>query len=211
MLTIGLTGCRYSGKTSVGKLFNKIGVPVFNADVVLKFIINFRTYVDEPIKSNIGSHVYKNGFLDPTKFLTTASFDKLIDIVEFELFQAWERFKLKHSKSSYVIFESSILFERGYESKFDAVISVFAPKEDRVYRCKMNTSMNIEYIWNIFSKEMPDLNKNNRSNYVIHNYDSGPDVLNQVNSLDKKIIDHIINNQNLDGRIMDNQLTKLML
>ena len=71
--------------------------------------------------------------------------------------------------------------------------------------------MGVEYIWNLFSKEMPDLNKNNRSNYVVHNYDSAPDVLNQVDSLDKKIIDYIINNQKLDGRIMDNPLTKLMI
>jgi dephospho-CoA kinase len=211
MLTIGLTGCRYSGKTSIGKIFKQIGVPVFNADTVLKFIINFKINVEEPIRSNIGSHVYTDGQLDVTKFITDNSFDKLIDIVEFELFDAWNRFKEKNKKSSYIIFESSILFERGYQDKFDAVISVFAPKEDRVYRCKMNTGMLVEYVWDIFGKEMTDLEKNTNSNYVIHNYDSGPDVLNQVNSLDKKIIDHIINNQNLDGRIMDNQLTKLML
>lgn len=208
MLTIGLTGCRYSGKTSVGKLFKKIGVPVFNADVVMKFIINFKADIDISIKSNIGSHVYQNSILDPTKFLTTATFDKLIDIIEFDLFQAWERFKLKHNNSSYIIFESSIIFERGYESKFDAVISVFAPKEDRVYRCRMNSDMKVEYIWNLFSKEMSDLIKNNNSNYVVHNYDTGPDTLSQINSLDLKIIENIINNRKLDSKIMENALKK---
>jgi dephospho-CoA kinase len=195
MLTIGLTGCRYSGKTSVGRMFNKIGVPVFNADVVMKFIINFKTNVSESIKSNIGTHVYTGSILDPNKFITTSSFDKLIDIIEFELFETWNKFKFKHKDSSYIIFESSILFERHYENKFDEIISVFAPKEDRVYRCKMNTDMKVEHIWNLFSKEMSEIEKNNKSNYVIHNYDNGPDVLTQINSLDLKIIENIIQNR----------------
>ena len=45
MLEIALTGCRYSGKTTIANKFKKIGVPVFDADTVLKFILNFRTYV----------------------------------------------------------------------------------------------------------------------------------------------------------------------
>jgi dephospho-CoA kinase len=196
MLTIGLTGCRYSGKTSVGKLFNKIGVPVFNADIVLKFIINFKTGVKNSIIANIGEHVYTDGILDPDKFITTSSFDRLIDIVEFDLFQAWERFKDKNRNSLYVIFESSIIFERKYENKFDSIVSVFAAKEDRVYRCKINTGMMVEDIWNLFGKEISELDKNNKSDYVIHNYEDAPDILTQVNSLDKKIVDNIIKYKN---------------
>ena len=44
MLEIALTGCRYSGKSSVSKLFRKIGVPVFDSDTILKFILNNGKY-----------------------------------------------------------------------------------------------------------------------------------------------------------------------
>ena len=40
MIKIGLTGNRYSGKDRVCKIFEQISIPVFQADVVLKFIIN---------------------------------------------------------------------------------------------------------------------------------------------------------------------------
>ena len=103
MLEVGLTGCRFSGKTSVSKLFRKIGVPVFDADIILKFILNFKPKVELAIMSNVGSFVYKNGFLDPTCFLADGLFDRTIDVIEFELFQAWERFKDKHKDHSYVI------------------------------------------------------------------------------------------------------------
>lgn len=204
MLEIGLTGCRYSGKTSVSKLFRKIGVPVFDSDTVLKFILNFRTHVDEPIRSNVGSFVYNSGFLDPSAFITDSLFDRTIDVVEFELLQAWDKFKEKHKDKPYVIFESSILFERKWDQKFDRVISVFAPKEERVYRAKMDSSMRIDYIWSSFDKEISELEKNSNSNYIIHNYDGGPDVLDQVNGIDTKIT-----NIYLDNKIVKKkQLTK---
>lgn len=204
MLEIGLTGCRYSGKTSVSKLFRKIGVPVFDSDTVLKFILNFRTHVDEPIRSNVGSFVYNSGFLDPSAFITDSLFDRTIDVVEFELLQAWDKFKEKHKDKPYVIFESSILFERKWDQKFDRVISVFAPKEERVYRAKMYSSMRIDYIWSSFDKEISELEKNSNSNYIIHNYDGGPDVLDQVNGIDTKIT-----NIHLDNKIVKKkQLTK---
>ncbi len=192
MLEIALTGCRYSGKSSVSKLFRKIGVPVFDSDTILKFILNFRTYVEDPIKSNVGSFVYSGGFLDPSAFVTDSIFDRTIDVVEFELFQAWENFKQKHKDKPYVIFESSILFERKWNSKFDKVICIFAPKEERVYRAKIDSGMRVDYLWSNLDKEIPELEKNSNSNYIIHNYGNGPDVLNQINHIDTKLIDMYI-------------------
>jgi hypothetical protein len=81
----------------------------------------------------------------------------------------------------------------------------------------MNTGMLVEYVWDIFGKEMTDLEKNTNSNYVIHNYDSAPDVLNQVNSLDRTIVNRILENKKdkskkiFDGTISENSITMSML
>jgi dephospho-CoA kinase len=192
MLEVALTGCRYAGKTSVSKLFKKIGIPVFDSDTVLKFILNFRTNVEEPIKSNVGNFVYSGGFLDPSAFVTDSLFDRTIDVVEFELFQAWESFKSKHKDKPYVIFESSILFERKWNRKFDKVICVFASKEERVYRAKQLTAERVDYLWSLLDKEIPELEKNSNSHYIIHNYGTGPNVLDQINHIDTKLIDMYI-------------------
>lgn len=194
MLEVALTGCRFSGKTVVGRLFKQIGVPVFEADTVLKFILNFKPQFDTALKANVGEFVYSNGFLDPNFFITDSLFDRAIDVVEFELFNAWERFKEKNKKSAYVIFESSIIFERGYKDKFDSIICVFTPKDERVYRYKMNSLENTQSIYNLLSTEIPEFDKNSYSNHIIHNYESGPDILQQINVVDKKIIDSVINN-----------------
>jgi len=192
MLTVGLTGCRFSGKTMVGKLFKQVGVPVFNSDVILKFILNFRISSDAYIKNAFGEDVFKNGFLDIDRFDNDEDFNKLIDIAEFELFQTWETFKDKNKNAAYIIFESSIIYERNYKSKFEAIISVFAPIQDRVYRCKQDTGIMSEYAWDMFSKEVSEIDKNQISNYIIHNYESASDILTQVNNIDKEIIDIVL-------------------
>jgi len=192
MLEIGLTGARYSGKSTVGKVFNQIHIPVFDADTVLKFILNFRTYVEEPIKSNVGSFVYKGSQIDPNAFVCDSIFDRTIDVVEFELFQAWESFKKKNKNASYVIFKSSILFERNWHTRFKKVISVFAPKDERVLRCKYESGMRIDYIWELLGKEMSELDKNSKSHYIIHNYDEAPDIIEQINRVDEKIVNYYL-------------------
>ena len=40
MIKVGLSGNRYAGKDAVSRLFEQIRVPVFDADIVLKFILN---------------------------------------------------------------------------------------------------------------------------------------------------------------------------
>jgi hypothetical protein len=49
--------------------------------------------------------------------------------------------------------------------------------------------MRVDYIWSSFDKEITELEKNSNSHIIIHNYESGPDILDQVNNTDKRIVD----------------------
>ena len=42
MIKVGLSGNRYSGKDEICNIFRKLTIPVFEADTVLKFIIDQR-------------------------------------------------------------------------------------------------------------------------------------------------------------------------
>lgn len=189
MLEIALTGTRYSGKTGVGKLFKQIQVPVFDADTILKYILNFKPETQSAIYQNIGSYLFNNGKLDASFFITTYLFNKTIDLCEFELFEAWSRFKQKHADKPYVIFESSIIFERNWQSRFSGTICVFSPKEERVRRARENTGKRIDHLWTQMDTEISEFDKNTASTWIVHNYEDAPDILKQVNSIDTKIID----------------------
>ena len=196
MIKIGLTGNRYSGKDTVANLFKKISIPVFDADVILKFLINHNFELTHKISKRIDKSFFKkNGQdLDITK-MNGPILDEIIDVVEPELTKAYDSYRLKNINSIYSIFHSSILFERGWDKNMDYNISVFAPINDRANRCKDITNQKIIDIYTSFQGEMNELSKNTLSTYVIHNYDdinntkAIGDLNRQVDKIDQKIID----------------------
>lgn len=199
MITVGLSGNRYSGKDRVAKLFSQISIPVFHADVVLKFIINYNYELQNDIVQAIGYEYFTiDGKLDMTKVKDEKTFNKVIDLVEKDLFDAYVRFQKKNG-TVYTIFHSSILFERGWHKNFDYNINVFAPTNDRLERCKMLTNKTSSSIYKLAQDEMKDLDKNRLSNFVIHNYNETNlaigDTLTQVNKIDQEIIDEFLKNE----------------
>jgi dephospho-CoA kinase len=205
MIKIGLSGNRYSGKNRVSSLFKQIGVPVFEADVILKFILNHNYELQAEISDRVGRLYFKDGLLNEEKVKKDGVFSKIMEIVEPELYRAWQKFQEKNYKSIYCIFHSSILFEREWNKSMDFNISVFAPYADRVDRCKFLTNKSVSSIYSLSKLEMDELDKNKLSEYVIHNYnDDSPfygDALTQVNKIDKKIIDNFLKNKMTDKEI----------
>lgn len=204
MIKIGLTGNRYSGKDTISNLFKKISIPVFDADVILKFLINHNFELNHKISRRIDKSFFlKNGQdLDITK-MNGPILDEIINVVEPELIKAYDNYRLKNINSIYSIFHSSILFERGWDKKMDYSISVFAPISDRANRCKDITNEKIIDIYTRFQGEMNELSKNALSTYVIHNYDDINntkvigDLTTQVNKIDQKIIDKYLSSEQL--------------
>jgi dephospho-CoA kinase len=195
MINIGLTGNACSGYDRVSEIFNKLyDVPVFDADLALKFLLNYRIDVIRDIRILFGSEVYEKGLINPLKFNTTEKFDRLVEISEKELiklFNAWKRNKVD-PKNKYVIFKCAILFERGLEKEMDSSVSVFKPKNERATLLAKETGAKLMDTYNIVSAEMDELLKNNMSQYKIHNYDD-LSLLTQV--------------ENISGLIMNKALT----
>lgn len=198
MIKVGLTGNRYSGKDRIAKLFEQISIPVFNADVVLKFILQYNLEIDKRIKIELGHTAYNlSGYLDPQKFNSTEKFNRLIDIVEPELFKAYEKFQLKKAKDSvYTIFHSSILFERDWNKKMDYNITTFAPKVERIKRANsQEPALLTQVLYGLMANEVDDLEKNKLSTYIVHNYADAIDITKQVDNIDQQLIDKFLKSE----------------
>lgn len=196
MLKVGLSGNRYSGKNRIVNLFKQIGVPVFEADVILKFILSHNYELQAEIADRVGRKYFKDGLLNTEKVKTDGKFSSILDIVEPELYRTWKRFIQKNNKAVYCIFHSSILFEKEWNKAMDINVTVFAPYADRIERCKFLTNKSVSSIYSLTKLEMDDLDKNNLSDFVIHNYNNDSpfygDTLTQVNDIDKKIVDKFL-------------------
>lgn len=209
MIKVGLSGNRFSGKKTVVKLFKQIGVPVFNADIILKFILNYNYEINYKIRSTFGDVFSKKGdLLDISKFKNDKEFNDLIDVIEYELLNAYEVFNIKNSNSIYTIFFSSILYEREWQKIMDYNITVYSPSEERISRClniykndygqkiKEDGRMETYWIKQLIATEMRDIVKNSLSNFTVSNYKAAypiyGDLCDQINQIDQKIIDNYL-------------------
>jgi dephospho-CoA kinase len=172
MIKVGLTGNFYSGYNEVGEIFEEKGIPVFDADVVLKFMINYSPKHIEKIKEKFGDDIYKLCLLDMKRFSTSKKFDDLLDILQLDLMKSYEKWRIRNYNHFYTIFKSSILFERNLDTSMNFTISVFRPKVERRYDLKTHTSMPISTIDDILNGEMDELIKNGKADFVVHNYNN---------------------------------------
>src|SRR6188768_2266247 len=64
MLKVGITGGIGSGKSTVSKIFELLGVPVYYADTAAKEIMHTDAALKAKIQEHFGPGIYKNGVLD---------------------------------------------------------------------------------------------------------------------------------------------------
>lgn len=191
MIKIGLSGTRFSGKNEVANLFNEISIPVFDADLVIRFILAHEYNILAEIRDKVGAQYFKHGKLDADMIEKDGVFNKIIAIMEPILFDAYHKFENKNKGSIYTIFSSSILFERKWNKKMDYNISVYSPFIHRVERAKKIKEKGLETLSSInlfLNKETDELSKNSLADHVIHNYNEF-NIKNQVDKIDQKIID----------------------
>lgn len=191
MIKVGLSGNRFSGKDRIVKLFKQIGIPVFEADIVLKFILNYNIEKLKQLKYLIGDEFFIGDHLDIKSIKREEKFGKVVEHFKEELFNAYEKFNRKNYKSIYSIFHSSILFESDWDFDMDMNISVFTPSNVRIDRCKFETNYKTSEIYKLMKSEMSELDKNNRATYVVHNYEA-VDTMKEINKIDSDVINHFL-------------------
>jgi dephospho-CoA kinase len=207
MIKVGLSGNRYSGKDRVSTLFEQISIPVFQADIVAKFILMYNYELQNDIMNKVGYEYFnQDGLLDYNKVKSSGNFDKIIDIIEPDLFNAYKKFNERNKESIYSIFHSSILFERGWNKKMHYNINIFSSTNDRLERCKYLTKKTVSSIYNLAQGEMKDIDKSKHSDFVVHNYNDVNltigDCLTQVNKIDQQIIDEYLKSEMSQKLIM---------
>jgi len=135
---IGLTGGIGAGKTMVAKIFENLGVPVFNADETAKQLMQTSPAIKTALIQQFGEKVYENGVLQKA-YLSSIVFSDahqlalLNSIVHPITIQAaWDWAKIQ--TAPYVIKEAALLFESNAVEGLDFVIGVMAPSSLRIQR-----------------------------------------------------------------------------
>lgn len=195
-MKLGITGGIGSGKTSVCRVFNILGIPVFSADPEAQRIMNSEKEVIEGINKIAGKNLYPGGLLDRMELAalifndpdSLSKVNSLVHPVVFENFIRWS----EEQKSPYVIMEAAILFESGASNLVDRVATVYAPVEERIARVTRRNQLTREQVIERIRNQMDDETRMKMSDYKINNSENEmiipvilkihEDLLNHLNS-----------------------------
>jgi dephospho-CoA kinase len=176
MIKIGLTGGIGTGKTMVAAIFSALGIPVFFADQEAK-----KAYSDvqvlEKIKFLFGETVFDNQSINFIKlsnliFSNKIELEKLNAIIHPFVLLRFENWIKENNSAPYVIMESAILFETGYNSMFDKIIAVSAPEEVCIERVMNRDGIERDMVLKRMSNQFSNEAKVKRADFSIQNIDN---------------------------------------
>ncbi|MBI5009934.1 MAG: dephospho-CoA kinase [Bacteroidia bacterium] len=181
---LGVTGGIGSGKTTVCRVFNVLGVPVFSADAVARDVMDIDTGIMLRINTIAGKNLYESGNLDRSElarliFNNERLLEKvnaLVHPVVLSRFREWEN----KQDAPYVIMEAAILFESGASKIVDRILTVIAPMEERVNRVIHRSNLTREQVMERMRNQMDDNQRIEGSDYVISNSENDmiiPEIL----------------------------------
>jgi dephospho-CoA kinase len=138
MKKIGLTGGIGSGKSTVAKLFEELGVSVYYSDDRAKELMNSNKTIISNILKNFGKEAYVNGKLN-TKYLALKVFnnkkkltclESIVHPIVKKDFIKW----VKKQTSEYVIMENAILYKSEMYKLVDEIIFIQSLEDIRLKR-----------------------------------------------------------------------------
>lgn len=191
MKVIGITGGIGSGKTTVCKLFELLGVPVFYADDEAKAL-----YGDAKIRARVvrlfGKQVLgQDKKIDKAKLAQIVFSDKALltqlnRIIHPEVGKRFVTWTKKQKGAKLVIKEAAIMIESKANRGLDYLVSVNSPKELKIKRLLLRNNMNFADIEKRMNEQLSDKERAKYSDAVILN-DEKHSLIEQVVKLHKKI------------------------
>jgi dephospho-CoA kinase len=193
-MKLGITGGIGSGKTSVCRVFNVLGIPVFSADSEAQKIMNSDSRIKREINRIAGKNLYTKGFLDRPRLASLIFNDPeylkkvntLVHPVVLELFKQWAELQ----NTPYVIMENAILFESGASAFVDRVATIIAPVEERIQRVMQSKKLTRDQVLDRIRNQMDDKTRIKMSDYVINNSENEM-IIPVILRIHEDLIDHL--------------------
>jgi dephospho-CoA kinase len=177
MLKIGMTGNIGGGKTTVSKIFEVLGIPVFYADDAAKKVMVEDDTLISALKKALGKESYFDDGRLNRKHIASIVFNdeaqlaKLNSLVHPAVFRAFDNWVAKQH-APYVIKEAALLFESTSYKMCDYSVMVTAPLELRITRVMQRDGFTRAEVESRNARQFSEEKKVQLANYVIRNDDT---------------------------------------
>ena len=188
-LRIGITGGMGCGKSTVVREFIARGIPCFVSDIVASRYYCDVDFLDE-LRALLGDAVFlPDGSADKRAvadrvFADQRLLDGLNALVHPRVIDDFEAFCSFHEREPYLLFESAILYEYGFDRLMDRVVCVYLDLDERLRRLRLRDGVGEEALMARISRQLPAEEVMLRADHVILNYEGNPRQR-QVEYIDK--------------------------
>ena len=175
MLRVGITGGIGSGKTTVCKIFQALGISVFDADRSAKRLMAEDAVLKNQLIDHFGDDTFgADGVLNRTYlakrvFNNEEDLNQLNQLVHPFVLTDYENWLLQIPKAPYSIREAAIMLESGTYKDLDVIILIDAPDELRIKRVIQRDKRSETEVQSIISRQWPMEKKRKFTSFIIQN------------------------------------------
>lgn len=179
-IVIGITGGIGGGKSTIARVLQKKGYPVYNTDKEAKRLQNEHPLIRKQLIELFGEQVYIKNTLD-RKLIAGIVFTnpdllmKLNKIVHPAVKADFMEWKKKHTGKTILFIESAILYESGFETLVDKTIVVTAPEDVRISRVVCRDKVSPEQVRERIARQLPEEEKIKKADIIIDS--NGDDII----------------------------------
>jgi len=171
MIRIALTGSIGMGKSTVAAMFEEAGVPVFDADAVVRRLQaadpEIIAAVGDRFEGTVTDGVLDRDALSARVLGRPTELAALEAIIHPAVHAERARFLLANRDKPALLFDIPLLFETHGEQAFDKVIVVSAPPEVQRERVLARPGMTDGKLDAILARQLPDEEKRARADFVV--------------------------------------------
>ncbi len=177
-LQIGITGGIGSGKSTVCKIFDVLGVRCYNADKRARWLMEKDSNLIDDIKHLFGPESFRNDRIN-RDYLANITFNNpenlvlLNALVHPKVAVDFENWVNTQRDEVYLIKEAALLFESGSYKSLDFVVNVSASVDLRTKRIlKRDPFRSHSEIASIIERQLSEEDRNELAHFIIHNNES---------------------------------------
>lgn len=175
-MKIGITGGIGAGKTTVCKLFESLGIPVYYADERAKKLMISNKQLKKSIKELLGEEAYFANGRPNRKVMAAKVFGDETVLKRLNALvhpAVHEDFALFYNDNKlqvpYVLNEAALLVENGSYTRFDKLIVVTCPEEIRVERVVKRDGVSEDMVRQRLKNQLPESEKVKHAHFLIDN------------------------------------------
>lgn len=173
MFVLGLTGSIGMGKSTAANMFKLLGVPVYDADSSVHYLLSKDTLVLKKVADRFPESF--DGLSIDRQILGSMVFNDIkarkdLETIIHPHVRMMSKYFLRNQSrigTRLVVLDIPLLYETGSDSRVDSVVVVTAPKFLQLRRVLMRPGMNVKKLEGILKSQMSDYDKRRRADFIV--------------------------------------------